>query len=258
MGGSIHILKAGLYPLAPQYQAAFDAADYYVTEVDLSALSPQTLQFKYTQYGMLPDEQTLSDILQPDLYARLDAATMEYGLPLTGLARFKPAFVTQQLAVLALMSVGYDPNEGMEAYFQAQIGDREVLQLEDIDLQLDLLLNQPLAEQVIMIDETLAQLAAFEDVTTELIRAWLYGDDDAFRAAFETQSGESEAAQAFMKRLLDDRNVGMVEEIQGYLASEGTYFVLAGAAHYIGDNGIIQLLARDGIATQRLRSDDPL
>ncbi len=256
--GSIHILKPGLYPLPRQFQQAFDKADTLVVEVDLSAYSPQTLQFKYSQYGLLPDGQTLEDVLSPETFSALNTIGNEYGLPVAQMSRYKPAFITQQLALFALMSVGYDPEQSVERFFTQQVGHRTIEELETLDFQLDLLFNESLDVQRQMTLDTLDQLPAFEPLTADLITAWLAGDDPAFEKAFETQSGTSEISQAFMRKLMDDRNVGMADKIAGYLNTEGTYFVLAGAGHYVGDNSIIRILERRGIRGQRIYSNQDL
>lgn len=258
LGGSVHILKSGLYPLPIQYQQAFDAAEHLVLEVNLAAYTPQQMQFKVMQFSMLPDTQQLTDIMRPAAHAKLSAVTAQYGLPLAQMARFKPSFITQQLALLALISVGYDPSQGVETYFTQQAQDKEILELESIDFQLGLLMGQPLDAQVRMVEDTLSQMDEFEPFTADLITAWLSGDDSAFKQAFDAQSGASPESQAFMRKLMDERNVGMADKIGGYLASQDSYFVLVGAAHYIGENNIIQLLQRQGFTGERISSDQAI
>lgn len=258
LGGSVHILKPGLYPLPDQYQQAFDATQRLVLEVNLSAYSPQQMQAKALHYGLLPDALLLQDLIPSEMHARLAAITRQYGLPLEKLGRYKPSFVTQQLAMLALMSVGYDPGQGVETYFTKQAQNKEILELESIDFQLDLLMNQPIEVQVAMIEDILAQIDQFEPFTADLITAWLSGDDAAFEQAFDAQAGASAESQAFMRALIDERNVGMVNKIADYLQGQGSYFVLVGAGHYIGDNSIIKLLEHRGIQGQRIYSDQTI
>jgi len=255
LGGSIHILKAGLHPLPAQFQQAFDATEKLVLEVDLSRYTPQELQFKTMQYALLAKGQQLPAVLQQDTYAALSSATAEYGLSLAQMSQFKPGFITQQLAVLALMAVGYNPAEGMENHFTTQADDKEILQLETLDFQLDLLMNQPLATQEEMTRDMLGQMDSFEPYTAELVGAWLAGDDAAFKAAFDAQSGTTEAIRAFMFNLLDKRNQGMAKKIAEYLRGEGQYLVLIGAAHYVGEGSIIKLLEKMGFIGQRIFSD---
>ena len=277
LAGSIHILKPNFYPLARpyqmafdqadtlvvevlyplpvQYQQAFDASEKLVLEVNLSAFTPEQLQFKSMQYGMLASNQNLQQVLSTEAYTELQAVGAEYGLPISQMSAFKPALVSQQLAVLALVSIGYNPNSGVEAYFLNQLGQRTVLQLENLDFQLDLLLNQPLEMQSALLQETLSQMDEFEDLTAKLVTAYLSGDDESFNQAFQAQSGTSQLTRDFMYQLMDERNMGMAAKIQQYLTQQGTYFVLIGAGHYVGDNSIIELLTKAGISGERIRSD---
>lgn len=258
LAGSVHILKSGLYPLPTQYQNAFDAADNLVLEVDMTAYTPAQLQAKTMQYALLGNNQQLPDVLDQETFSALKTVTAQYGLPLAQLGAFKPGFITQQLAVLALMSVGYDPSQGVETFFTQQIGDKQLLALETLDFQLNLLMNQPLETQIAMVQDTLAQMDEFEPFTAELVTAWLSGDDASFYQAFEAQSGASQASQDFMHELLDQRNIGMAEQIAAYLASDETYFVVAGAAHYIGKNSIIELLKNKGFTGARIYSNQAI
>ena len=61
-----------------------------------------------------------------------------------------------------------------------------------------------------------------------------------------------------MRKLMDDRNVGMANKIKQYLDSSGTYFVLIGAAHYVGENNIIELLHQAGVKGTRLDTNSTL
>jgi uncharacterized protein YbaP (TraB family) len=256
LAGSVHILKQGLYPLPRQLDEAFAVADRLVLEIDSSQYTPQQLQSKVMQFGLLPTGQTLDQVLDADLYAQLDVFTRQFGLPLAQLAMLKPALVTQQLAVLALSSIGYDPTIGVEQYFTAQANGKTILELESMDFQLDLLMNQPMDIQVQMVRDTLDQMDDFDSVTADLMAAWFSGDDALFQQAFDAQSGASELSAEFLRELMDKRNVGMVAKIEQYLQSEGTYLVLVGAAHFIGDKGIIALLEDKGIKGRRIHSDE--
>ena len=188
------------------------------------------MQFKVMQYGMLGQGSSLRGVLTPDLYNALAKVTAQYGLPIEQMGQFKPSFISQQLAVLALMSAGYDPTQGVEMHFVNQIGERNIIELETVDFQLDLLMNQPMKVQRKMIEEMLGQMDSFEPMTAELITAWLSGDDATFTQVFESQSGTSEETLEFTRQLMDQRNVGMAEKIEAFLNTDGTYFVLSALA----------------------------
>ena len=165
-----------------------------------------------------------------------------------------------QIVLLRLTSLGYQGEHGVEQHYLRQLGNRRLLELETLDAQLALLFDQPMALQEQLLKDTLDQEAEIEPLVAGMIGAWFSGDDTLFMEMFEAQSGDSELARQFTEQLLDERNAGMAEHIASYLTSghgaEGgrTYFVLVGAAHLIGDQGIVAQLARRGLTAERLTS----
>ena len=255
LAGSIHLLKPGFFPLPPPYEAAFAQSQRLVLEVDTSKISTADMQRKSMQYGMLPAAQSLAGTLPQQAYEGLGKALRDYGTDIQHFQRMKPSLATQQLALFAMMSIGFNPELGLENHFRKQAGNRPILQLESFDFQMELLFNAPLATQVELTTDMLAQLPEFEALTTNLVSAWLNGDDQAFIAAMAAQRGESQAVKDYNRRLIEGRNYTMTDTITGYLNQSGTYFVLVGAAHLIGKEGIPALLQSRGYQGERLLSN---
>jgi uncharacterized protein YbaP (TraB family) len=61
----------------------------------------------------------------------------------------------------------------------------------------------------------------------------------------DTTPQEQKSAEAFLRRLIDDRNVQMVERMLPRL-QRGSTFIAIGALHLPGEKGILQLLAEKG------------
>jgi len=257
LAGSIHLLKPSLFPLPPAFEAAFARADHLVVEVDAGAYAPGELQRLTRRHALLPAGTTLNALLKPATEERLAAALTRHGLSSAGLAQAKPGFVSNQLAVARLMALGYLPEFGMEQHFLTRAGSRRIVELESLESQLRVLFDQPLALQVELLEHTLAEIGDIEATLGELIVAWLAGDDGRFLELFKAQSGDSAAAEAFNRAVLDDRNRQMAAEIQSLLTRPGDYFVLVGAAHFVGDNGFVKHLQRGGLRVDRLYSDPP-
>ena len=255
LAGSIHMLKSSLYPLAKQLQAAFDSSTHLVLEVDSTALTTQDMQMKVMKAGLLPSGQTLRGVLAQPLHERLEARLQSYGIDIAAVQRMNPAMVMNQLVLLRLMALGYDAALGMEQHFTALLGDRQILELESVDQQLEMLFGQPIETQIQLLRDALDQELDVEPIMADMITAWLSGADQRFLDLFSEQAGDSELAKAFNKQLLDDRNQGMAQKVQSYLEATGTYFVLIGAAHFIGDNGIVAILGRQQIEGTRVMSD---
>ncbi len=255
LAGSIHMLKSSLYPLAEQLQAAFDSSTHLVLEVDSTALTTQDMQTKVMKAGLLSSGQTLRGVLPQPLHERLEARLQSYGIDIAAVQRMNPAMVMNQLVLLRLMALGYDTALGMEQHFTALLGDRQILELESVDQQIEMLFGQPIETQIQLLRDALDQELDVEPIMADMITAWLSGADQRFLDLFSEQAGDSELAKAFNKQLLDDRNQGMAQKVQSYLEATGTYFVLIGAAHFIGDNGIVAILGRQQIEGTRVMSD---
>jgi len=255
--GSVHVLKESLYPLPPQLERAFQQADFLVLEVDTIHIDPQLLQQKVRQYALLPPGQTLSTLLPPTLLTPLQSLLADQGIELSSVANLKPAMLATQLTTARLMALGYRPEFGMEQHFVDQVGTRPILELETLDQQLDLLANAPMDLQIEMLTETVQQLNFLEPIIAQMIQAWRMGNDAEFMRLFQLQSSNSPAYRAFVKRLLDERNVAMAKQIAGFLNARGRYFVLVGSAHLAGENSVVALLQRRGLVGRRQMSSKP-
>ncbi|MGH7857906.1 MAG: TraB/GumN family protein, partial [Candidatus Binatia bacterium] len=74
--------------------------------------------------------------------------------------------------------------------------------------------------------------------------AWKQGDARRLEELLNEPLRQSKDIAPIYRKLLDERNEKMAEKIDGYLATGETYFIIAGAAHLVGDNGLVRLLSR--------------
>ena len=69
---------------------------------------------------------------------------------------------------------------------------------------------------------------------------------------------EKAAFEEYNNALLTDRNKGMTEKLTGYMKSGKTVMLVVGTAHFLGDDGIIQLLKNQGFTVTQITSADQL
>jgi len=258
LAGSIHLLKPSLYPLPEQYHRAWEQSDHLVLEVNTDAYTPQQIQAKTLEVARLPEGQTLRDVLGEALYDRLIASLGRYGLDGAAIERLKPAMLMNQLVVARLLALGYLPEWGVEQQYLLDVEQRDVLELETLDSQLKLLFDQPLPVQVQLLADTLDQEMEITPMLEGMLVAWLSGNDAELEELFELQSGTSELTHSFNEDLLDRRNQQMASAIRSLLEDgRGTYFVLVGAAHHLGEAGIPALLDAEGVSGRRINTDTP-
>lgn len=259
LAGTVHILKESLHPLPPQYEDAYHATKNLVFEVDLSRHHPAEVQQKTLEYAKL-SAHSLRQSLPDDTYNRLVQAGMLYGMPVGQMQDFKPMLAFQQLSVMGLIAMGYDPAFGVDHYF-GQLGQRQperILQLETLDLQLSLLFNQPLDVQAAVLKQALDELDDLPAITQDLMSAYFNGDDDTLSALLKNQAGDNPLTKAFHQQLIDQRNRNMTKKVRGYLQTSDSYLVLVGAAHLIGPKGMVALLSKAGFTGVRIHSDQTI
>jgi uncharacterized protein YbaP (TraB family) len=254
----MHVMKPTLLPLPQQFEDAFAASDRLVVEVNTSAVPAGEMQRDVSAMAFLPESQTIASVLRPDTLKQLNTYLDAQGTPPSSVARLRPAMIATQLAVARLMALGYLPEFGLDQYFIGRAGARPVLELETLDDQINLLLSPPMNVQQDMLASTLEQMHDVQKTLNEMVVAWLEGDADTLRRLFDEESPPTEAYREFDRELLDERNVGMADKIQGYLATSGSYFVLVGAAHLAGPASVIDVLRARGVDGRQIHSDDAM
>jgi uncharacterized protein len=91
--------------------------------------------------------------------------------------------------------------------------------------------------------------AAREGPTVSMIKAWRHGDVETLNRALRESF---EDFPSLARRLIDTRNQNWLVKIDGYLRSGQTYFVVAGAGHMGGLNGLLALLKARGCKVEQL------
>src|SRR5690606_28946338 len=117
LAGSIHVLSKEFYPLPDSWNRAFEAATVLVEEIDLTEADDPTAALGFLNKGVLPDGQTLRDVIAADLYDRVIARGVSLGLPAIALQRMKPWMVAVTLAAPELRNAGFDPALGVDRHF---------------------------------------------------------------------------------------------------------------------------------------------
>jgi uncharacterized protein YbaP (TraB family) len=125
--------------------------------------------------------------------------------------------------------------------------------LEQIEEQISLFNDMAEADQIAMLDATIAQSDQVEATFERMRQAYLAQDTAGiFEFMQAQQTGfDPDLVETFTARLLDARNERMVERMAPRLA-EGGAFVAVGALHLPGENGVLKRLEDQGYRVTRL------
>ena len=251
--GSVHLLKKEHYPLKEVIEDSFDQSDVLVLEIDLSGGNLVKAGLYLLEKGKYQGEETLKDNISEKTYQLLEdkAKTMEMNLE--WLNKWKPWMVAFHILERKLMSLGYNPMDGIDMYFlNKSQGKKEIQGLETVELQVGLFENFSKEESEKFLLSTIMEADQLEKEMDKMITAWSTGDVEKMEKTMTESIREYPELEAFYKKLNDDRNVRMVEKIISMLKTDKKYFIVVGAAHMIGKNGIVQLLKNKGYSVNQL------
>lgn len=249
--GSIHVANKSMYPLGDKVDAAFKQSEVLVVEVDEAQVDQVKLQEIMMAKGFYGGSETIKDHVSEDTLKLLQQLLADTGVPYITVARMRPGIIALTLTVAKIVKMGYSPELGIDRYFMQQArGQKEVLQLESMEEQLDLLLS--FSDDDLMLKHTLISLDKLPKMISDLINSWKNGDEKLLEKIMLTdQKNEYPEFNGLLKRLIEDRNVTMTVKIQNMLNESKDYFVVVGAGHLVGEKGIVAQLKRNGFSVQR-------
>lgn len=241
LGGSVHGLNSTDYPLPSAYNRAFDASSALVIEDDPN-VSKRTAE-RFYKSGFYSKGDSLKNHVDPRTYdyVRRVLRTM----PEAEIAKCKP-----WMLVTLLWSGG--TNElGIEGYLmkRARANQKPILGLETFREHADVIAGLPDKQAELVLLETFIPQAPGSDSHAKMLAAWRRGDVDAI-ARF-SQDMERDLP-SFTRRIIVERNRNWIPKIERYLRDRRTYFVVAGAAHMGGPEGVLALLKARGYRIEQL------
>jgi uncharacterized protein YbaP (TraB family) len=251
--GSVHLLKKEHYPLKTVIENAFEQSDVLVLEIDLSGENLLKAGLYMLQEGKYPGEETLKDYISEKTYRLLIDKAKTMDMNLEWLNGWKPWMVAFHILERKSMQLGYNPMAGVDMYFlNKSQGKKEIQGLETVEFQVGLFENFSKEESEKFLLSTIMEADQLEKEMNQLITAWSSGDVEKMEKTMTDTIREYPGLEAFYKKMNDDRNVRMVEKIISFLKTDKKYFIVVGAAHMIGKNGIVQLLKDKGYKVNQL------
>lgn len=251
LGGTVHLLRPGDYPLPIEFEEAYQASSELYFETDIGAMSDLSVQAQMLQQLTYGDDRALSTVLSEEAYTALSAYTATAGLPIAMLDKFKPGLLVSTLQVLVFQSMGFTP-QGVDAFFHTRaLGDGKAEgQLETVQEQIGFIAVMGEGNESEFILLSLKDLAETGDVMEGMIEAWRSGDAEGLSTLF-VEDMKVEAPELYDTLLLQ-RNLKWIPQIDDMLQDADTEFVLVGAAHIVGENGLLDLLSQKGYEINQL------
>jgi len=247
LGGSVHALRSVDYPLPAAFNRAFDLSSRIVFEVDAKEMARVSKSIdESAAYGK---GDSLKNHVDPRTYDYLKRVFALARVPEAKFSRYRPWF-------LALMLQSQGGNRdfvgalGVEEFLtkRARANAKPILGLESAREHAAVFsgLNERQSEAMLLI--TFIPRANPASSST-MMSAWRRGDSEALWRM--THDGFRDYP-VLGDRVLEARNRAWVPQIERFAASGTTHFVVVGAAHMGGPEGLLNLLRNRNYRIEQL------
>lgn len=258
-GGSVYLL--GSFHLLPKnyiwyegiVKKSFEAADELVLEAKMTPEATAAIQAMVIQNGFFTGGDDLKAHLDPEHYAKmLMTAKRLMGVNEDTAQKMKPWFMALQISILSIMSSGMDPNSGVDKYLEglAIQSNKTITGLETAQQSMNALINHPLSVQSAMLTDTLDKLDDFKSYIQSYLDAWASGNMDVIS---KTMIDDMKSHPSMYQALLVDRNENWLPAIEDHIAGDKTIFIVVGAAHLAGPDGLVRMLEAKGYKVKKIQ-----
>lgn len=253
MLGSIHVGDASMYPMPAPAETAFAGSKVLAVEINLKTVDQSRAMKLVQDYGLYAGDDALSKHISKETAAALAEFCSKNGFPPAAFDKLRPWVAAVTVLAVAWKQAGEDPALGVDQHFLDESkAPQRIDEFETAELQMSILSGLGEAEQQEMLTQTLLHADKAQASLKKMQDDWKAGDAEALLSSLNEQDGMPEPVR---KKLIDDRNVAMAERVDGYLKGKEPCFVVVGAAHLLGDKGIVSLLRGKGYKVEQVAAD---
>jgi uncharacterized protein YbaP (TraB family) len=238
--GTIHSEDPRVLDFSEQFLTKLKNNDVFAMELvpDLSTLS------RLTEYMHYPPGKTLESVIGEDRFIALVSALSGYSVA--------PEFINRMRPWAAMMTLSTPPPEtgffmDLSLSLRATGSGLKVEGLETLEQQLSFLQNMPMSMQLSLLDQAIAEFSQVNEVHTRMVDAYLENNLVDLQALSneQLQAVGEKARNYFINAGIIARNHRMASSLLSHL-EKNTVFVAVGALHLPGEEGLLNILRRQG------------
>ncbi|MGE5626388.1 MAG: TraB/GumN family protein [Bacillota bacterium] len=251
LAGSVHVLRPADYPLPEVMEDAFKSSAGLVEEIDLRHFDAESAQLQMQQQGSYPSGQSLKTALPPAVYQRVAELAARQKVDMAMIEPMRPWLASIVLLDNQLGREGFDPKSGVDIHFsdEADAAGKPVIGLEQAAYQLGLFAKLPDRVQQDLLVQSLDESTTLRQELDELIGAWHDGNTQVLEKELKQEfGGYPEVYQA----VLVQRNRAWMPQLEKLMQGGKPYFVVVGALHLVGPDGLLAFFKKDGYEIEQL------
>lgn len=266
--GSIHVGEESLYPLPDYVTEAFADCDALAVECDIIAYeNDPALMQEMAEEMIYTDGTTIQSYMDEELYEQAKEVLTEYGLYMQVYDLYKPGMWNSLVSTAVTEASGLKTEYGVDRHFLQEAKDRnmEILEIESVEEQMELLNGFSDEFNFYMIRSTVENVQIQAAQQNVLYSAWESGNErlleqmcvitDEQIAMGGTLAPELEI---YRDKMYTRRNTVMAQAAAKYLEQGQRVFLTVGAAHMMGETGIVQQLTDMGYTVEQIEPSGQL
>lgn len=252
--GTMHVTDDRVTELDGPAQDAFAQAKTLVIEttdvLDQNALAAKIMA--KPELSMFTDATTLDSLVSEGDREILHKGLEARGIPPTSVAKMKPWMIATLLSLpeceMKRKAEGL-PVLDVQLAEEAKKAGKAVLGLETAVSQLEAMASLPIEFHMKGLIETLKLGKRIDDVMETMTVLYVRGETGMFwpllRAEEPAEAADEAGYAEFEETMVKTRNKGMVLNARPIL-EKGSAFVAVGALHLPGEDGLVELLRKEG------------
>lgn len=251
VGGTVHFLSKSDYPLPDAFDSAYKNSTVLVLETDLQQFQTPEVQKAFMQNAVYQGEENITHFLKPDTVQALETHLTNRGIPAEQILKLKPGLLSITLTLVELQRLGQMGTGVDEFYNLKAINEkRDVNYLETVSEQLRFIAGMGEGVEDEFINYTLDDLKDLPDMLQSLKDAWRTGNNDKMQKI--ALDPLRDRFPEIYKILVADRNNNWISQIETMLKTREVEFVLFGALHLAGKEGILFQLEELGYTIENI------
>ena len=263
--GTYHLAPVSFADSIPGLREALDAAEQEYGELDMGDMMSAENTQKMQDAMMLPEGQTLDKLLTTEQMTRVNGLLKTLmGVDMTNptlaqqLGKMTPQALALSMSMLMFIkkNPNFNPQETFDGYFQQVIAKagKPVKGFETVDFQVDVLLKgSPMERQIenlmCMVDNHEWQ----EGMAEEIVNAFFSQNMKAIESALDAKLNNScDDTPEEKDRMIYNRNANWLKVMPQVMSEKSTFFAV-GAAHLVGDKGLLTGLRNAGYIVEGVK-----
>ncbi|MFP5470317.1 MAG: TraB/GumN family protein [Bacteroidia bacterium] len=252
--GSIHISDQRVFNVNKHFNRVFDKAEIVALELHFDSINP----FELMNFIMMDSALTLKKIMPADKYTFVKNYFKDsLGQELTYIERFQPIYIATMLQTQGLNTTGTSLDESI--FKRAKENNKRIEGLEKAHEQMSAFSVVSYRVQAEMLYLTIKYMLenSSENDTQKLIEYYIHQDlkgldEMVNNFTFSEEHSIKMHSDKLNDALIIKRNHRMLERSLP-LVEKQTTLIVVGAAHLIGEAGLIELYRKQGFEVNALK-----